>query len=89
MSYASRIIAAAQSAHRLIPQTFTCTCCGKRLDREDHMRGWFGEEYEAAVAKELGENVCTSCAEDFTPETQGDMDAGAVAEWKWEMETGR
>lgn len=64
---AHSIITAALCARGLLPQTFTCACCGDTLDRDDHMRDRFTDEHTAAVQAEYGPDVCFGCADDFTP----------------------
>ena len=69
MKHTADIIATAYAKRGLIPQTFTCSCCGDTLDRDDHMQDRFNKEHEKAVIAAHGSMVCFGCADDFEPET--------------------
>lgn len=56
----------------LIPQTFTCGCCGDETDETDHMSGEFTRAHTEAVVAAHGPMVCFACADDFTPEETGE-----------------
>ena len=56
----------------LIPQTFTCGCCGDELDRDDHMSGHFQKSHAEAVVAAHGTMVCFACADDFQAEETGE-----------------
>ncbi len=60
-----RIIETALAQRSLVPEYFTCGCCGDDLHRDDHMRGHFQEDHAEAVMAAHGSNVCIGCADDF------------------------